>query len=87
MEELGLTEADYSAHPVWPENMPYVTLLQLMRTQWQLVVGATRGVYMGLNYACLPPIARAVGIDLDSPAAWVLIQRAESAAKAILNAK
>lgn len=67
--------------------MPYIALLQILRTQWQRIVGPRKAVHTGLNYAAVPGPAKALGLDLDNPSTWSFIQRAESAALEILNSR
>lgn len=87
MDALGLTDEDYGPFLVWPENMPYVNLMRAVRTQWNLVAGATRAVYSGLIFPALTGPARAFGVDLDTAESWMLIQHAEAAALSVLNRK
>ncbi len=49
----------------WPENWPVLQVLDLMRTQWNVVQGGV----IGLRYESLPVVLRMLGIPKKSRAA------------------
>lgn len=58
-------EREQEAFDVYADNWESVGAFALLETQWRLAVGATRVVWLGLDYGSVPVILDALGVTGD----------------------
>jgi hypothetical protein len=81
-------DAEAEPFAVWPDNADAVRLFCALATQWRVVVVAGLGggaaIHTGLDYAALPPAARALGLRITEDL-FGGVRVMEAAALPILN--
>lgn len=71
-----------SSMPIWQDNLPILNLFMSLRTQWRMLVGAERAVYLGLDYAAVDMAIRRSRL---SDVVFSDVQSMEWAALEVLN--
>lgn len=70
---------------IWQDNVAALEVFLACRSQWRILAGFDRAVYLGLDYAALEVVMRLLKVP-DPAAMFNDIQAMEQAALAVFNA-
>lgn len=83
-DETAIGPAAPDGLPVWPDHWDAVRLVAALASQWRVIVGGDRLIWLGLDYGAVEVTARLMGITA-TPDLFRQVQQTEGVILPLLN--